>query len=138
MRDEETGALATGISVTDMGKKTVANDLDNARIKFDNVFADRTTLLSRFARVVDKRAEEDGNGRVSGDSSSSGGGSSGGGGGGDGVVRDRDAVSRYHQVDPNQSMRIEVIGQRPVESNALSNRFARKIQKVYSLRWRLS
>lgn len=37
MRDGPSGSLSPGISVVDMGHKTVANDLDNARIKFQNV-----------------------------------------------------------------------------------------------------
>jgi len=91
MRDEHTGTLADGISVTDMGKKTVANDLDNAKIHFDHVFVDRTTLLNRFATILDQPVA----------------------GGGGGARRDgKDVVGVYHQVDPEQSMRIEVIGQR--------------------------
>jgi len=51
MRDTA-GILTAGISVTDMGTKTVANDLDNARIHFDKVFVPRTGLLNRFADMV--------------------------------------------------------------------------------------
>ena len=35
-----------------MGPKTVANDLDNARIKFQNVFVPRGGMLSRLALTV--------------------------------------------------------------------------------------
>jgi len=51
LRDEATGTLVQGVCVTDMGRKTVANDLDNARIRFSEVFAPRETLLSRFVDV---------------------------------------------------------------------------------------
>lgn len=36
----------------DMGLKTVANDLDNARIRFSDVFVPRESLLSRFVDVT--------------------------------------------------------------------------------------
>jgi len=49
------GELAPGIIVEDMGEKTVANDLDNARLSFDNVFAPRSALLNRFCEVRDGR-----------------------------------------------------------------------------------
>eukprot|EP00746_Dinoflagellata_sp_MGD_P127043 gnl/MRDRNA2_/MRDRNA2_61735_c0_seq1.p1 gnl/MRDRNA2_/MRDRNA2_61735_c0~~gnl/MRDRNA2_/MRDRNA2_61735_c0_seq1.p1 ORF type:complete len:547 (+),score=104.90 gnl/MRDRNA2_/MRDRNA2_61735_c0_seq1:90-1643(+) len=52
MRHEGTDQLVPGISLVDMGKKTVANDLDNARIRFTNVFAPRESLLSRFVDVT--------------------------------------------------------------------------------------
>ena len=53
MRDDSSRELRDGISVTDMGQKTVANDLDNARIRFDSVWAPKSALLDRFAGVVD-------------------------------------------------------------------------------------
>lgn len=52
MRDEATGGLAPGFSLVDMGMKTVANDLDNARIRLSDVFAPREALLSRFVDVT--------------------------------------------------------------------------------------
>lgn len=39
------------ITFTDMGKKTTGNDLDNARIKFNNVEIGKECLLSRFAEI---------------------------------------------------------------------------------------
>jgi len=51
MRREEDGTLLPGITVTDMGRKSVANDLDNARIRFENVFASRACLLNRFCTI---------------------------------------------------------------------------------------
>jgi acyl-CoA oxidase len=51
MRDEASGELLQGVSLVDMGKKTVANDLDNARIRFHDVFVPRESLLSRFVDV---------------------------------------------------------------------------------------
>lgn len=53
MRDEATGELLPGIAVEDMGRKTVANDLDNARVSFSGVWADKSALLSRFAEIRD-------------------------------------------------------------------------------------
>jgi len=60
MRDPATGSLIPGISVVDMGKKTVANDLDNARIKFQNVYAPTTALLNRFSGMVDGKYTQHG------------------------------------------------------------------------------
>ena len=39
------------MSVSDMGMKTVANDLDNARISFEGLRVPRSALLSRFGDV---------------------------------------------------------------------------------------
>ena len=55
MRDD-TGHLAEGISVTDMGSKTVANDLDNARITFHNFKVPSDALLARYC-YVDKNGK---------------------------------------------------------------------------------
>ena len=74
LRDDATGALLPGIAVEDMGIKTVANDLDNARVTFDRVPLPRSALLNKFADISPEGA--------------------------------------YVQVDPNEKMRIEVIGQR--------------------------
>ena len=52
MRDES-GALLPGIRVEDMGTKTVANDLDNARVWFDQVRLPKEALLNRFADIRD-------------------------------------------------------------------------------------
>mmetsp|Transcript_7976 Transcript_7976/g.9481 ORF Transcript_7976/g.9481 Transcript_7976/m.9481 type:complete len:514 (+) Transcript_7976:131-1672(+) len=54
MRNEN-GQLIQGIHVTDMGPKTVANDLDNARIRFDDVFTPSFSLLNRFCDIVNGR-----------------------------------------------------------------------------------
>ena len=51
MRHPDTGELVEGITVTDMGRKSIANDLDNARIKFSNVFAPTTSLLNKFCEI---------------------------------------------------------------------------------------
>ena len=45
------GALRAGVRVEDMGSKTVANDLDNARVWFDGVQLPHGALLARFATV---------------------------------------------------------------------------------------
>jgi acyl-CoA oxidase len=42
-------ALADGITVCDMGEKTTANELDNARISFDNLVLPQDALLDRYA-----------------------------------------------------------------------------------------
>jgi len=52
MRDDD-GALRPGIQVEDMGTKTVANDLDNARVWFDQVRLPKSSLLNKFADIRD-------------------------------------------------------------------------------------
>ena len=54
MRQCHDGPLAAGIHVTDMGRKSIANDLDNARIRFDSVFVSRAGLLSKFCTIDDQ------------------------------------------------------------------------------------
>lgn len=44
--------LVEGVTVEDMGKKTVGNDLDNASIIFQNVRVPKSTLLNRYADVT--------------------------------------------------------------------------------------
>jgi len=45
------GVLVPGVTVADMGEKTVGNDLDNAQISFDHVKLPRSALLSKNADV---------------------------------------------------------------------------------------
>lgn len=47
------GELVQGISVDDMGRKTVGNDLDNAWIQFEQVELDKSAMLSKYAQVTD-------------------------------------------------------------------------------------
>eukprot|EP01134_Creolimax_fragrantissima_P003174 CFRG3174T1 len=47
------GKLADGVEITDMGRKTVGNDLDNASIKLTDVVVPKSALLSRFGDVND-------------------------------------------------------------------------------------
>ncbi len=47
LRDPATGALMPGVTAKDMGKKSVGNDLDNARLAFQNFRVPRDALLSR-------------------------------------------------------------------------------------------
>lgn len=47
------GDLVKGITVGDMGRKTVGNDLDNAWIAFDSLEIPRSALLNRFADIED-------------------------------------------------------------------------------------
>ena len=54
MRDPVSGALAPGLRVVDMGRKTIANDLDNARLKFSAVFVPRSAMLDKFAAIDDE------------------------------------------------------------------------------------
>jgi len=50
---DEAGALQPGIRIEDMGTKTIANDLDNARVWFDQVRLPRDAILNKFADVVE-------------------------------------------------------------------------------------
>mmetsp|Transcript_3275 Transcript_3275/g.6213 ORF Transcript_3275/g.6213 Transcript_3275/m.6213 type:complete len:563 (+) Transcript_3275:49-1737(+) len=52
LRDDD-GNLMPGIRIDDMGTKTVANDLDNARVWFDNVKLPKDALLNKFADIKD-------------------------------------------------------------------------------------
>lgn len=47
------GELVSGIEVDDMGKKTTGNDLDNAWIAFNNVRLPKSSMLSRYADIID-------------------------------------------------------------------------------------
>jgi len=49
------GQLCNGIYLEDMGIKTTGNDLDNAWIKFTNVWLPQSTLLNKYADVVDNK-----------------------------------------------------------------------------------
>ncbi|KAJ3325708.1 hypothetical protein HDV06_003509 [Boothiomyces sp. JEL0866] len=55
LRDDN-GRLVSGVEAVDMGKKTVGNDLDNARLIFKNFKAPLNSLLARYVKV-----EPDGN-----------------------------------------------------------------------------
>jgi len=43
------GSLTDGVEATDMGKKTTANELDNASLRFNNVVLDEGALLDKFS-----------------------------------------------------------------------------------------
>lgn len=45
------GKLCKGVSITDMGRKTVGNDLDNARLSFTNFETPQSSLLSRYVNL---------------------------------------------------------------------------------------
>jgi len=51
IRDSSTGELSKGVTATDMGMKTVANDLDNARLNFDHMELGLECLLQRYSTV---------------------------------------------------------------------------------------
>jgi len=53
LREGEEGGLLPGIRIVDMGTKTIANDLDNARVWFDNVKLPKSALLNKFADIDD-------------------------------------------------------------------------------------
>eukprot|EP01134_Creolimax_fragrantissima_P001952 CFRG1952T1 len=55
MRHGEGGKLLPGIRIEDMGTKTIANDLDNARVWFDHVKLPKSSLLNKFADIVDDK-----------------------------------------------------------------------------------
>ena len=42
------GKLLPGITIGDMGGKTIGNDLDNAWVRFTNVMLPKTALLNRY------------------------------------------------------------------------------------------
>ncbi|KAJ3271156.1 hypothetical protein HDV01_007014 [Terramyces sp. JEL0728] len=50
LRDEN-GKLVPGVEAVDMGRKTVGNDLDNARLVFKNFKAPLSSLLARYVKV---------------------------------------------------------------------------------------
>jgi len=45
------GQLVDGVTVEDMGNKTIGNDLDNARVSFSKVWLPRSALLDRYAGI---------------------------------------------------------------------------------------
>ena len=51
LRVTQGGELTKGVMTGDMGVKTIANDLDNAWIAFDNVRVPHSNLLSRYGDV---------------------------------------------------------------------------------------
>lgn len=47
------GQLLPGITIGDMGRKTVGNDLDNAWIRFEGVRLSKGRLLNKYADIID-------------------------------------------------------------------------------------
>jgi len=45
------GDLVDGVTIGDMGDKTIGNDLDNAWVRFSNVWLPKTAILNRYADV---------------------------------------------------------------------------------------
>ena len=45
------GALVDGVTIGDMGGKTIGNDLDNAWIKFDHVKIPKSALLNKYCTI---------------------------------------------------------------------------------------
>lgn len=50
---DSSGKLVPGVSMEDMGDKTIGNDLDNARINFSKVWLPKSSLLDRFGGISD-------------------------------------------------------------------------------------
>jgi acyl-CoA oxidase len=48
----ENGNLVKGITIGDMGKKTIGNDLDNAWIEFKSVEVSKECLLQRYCEII--------------------------------------------------------------------------------------
>ena len=51
MNLRENGEIVENVTMEDMGKKTVGNDLDNARIRFNNVSLPKSSMLNRYADI---------------------------------------------------------------------------------------
>ncbi|KAK3258837.1 hypothetical protein CYMTET_32136 [Cymbomonas tetramitiformis] len=49
------GELIPGIQVGDMGVKTIANDLDNAWLRFTRVWMPKESLLAKYADIIDNK-----------------------------------------------------------------------------------
>jgi len=60
----DSGQLLPGIRVEDMGTKTIANDLDNARVWFDQVRLPKKSLLNKFADIEDDKYVQVGDERM--------------------------------------------------------------------------
>lgn len=50
---DSSGNLTPGVSMEDMGDKSIGNDLDNARINFSKVWLPKNSLLDRFGGITD-------------------------------------------------------------------------------------
>jgi acyl-CoA oxidase len=61
---EEDMSLKTGIRIEDMGVKTIANDLDNARVWFDQVRLPKSSMLNKFADIKDDQYVQVGDERM--------------------------------------------------------------------------
>ena len=51
MNLRENGDVVDNVTMEDMGEKTVGNDLDNARIHFNNVKLPKSSMLNRYADI---------------------------------------------------------------------------------------
>jgi len=49
------GKVCDGITLGDMGTKSVGNDLDNAWLQFENVKMPKSSMLNRYADIIDNR-----------------------------------------------------------------------------------
>jgi len=51
---DASGKLTPGVTMEDMGDKTIGNDLDNARINFSKIWLPKSSLLDRYGGVTDR------------------------------------------------------------------------------------
>jgi len=58
IRDESNNELLPGVTIEDMGQKTVANDLDNARVGFDKMCIPKAALLNKFATIENDKYKQ--------------------------------------------------------------------------------
>jgi len=51
MNFRENGKLVPGVTIGDMGVKTIGNDLDNAWVAFDNIWLPQSALLDKYCKI---------------------------------------------------------------------------------------
>merc|ERR1719253_1817334 len=51
----ENRELVNGVTIGDMGDKTIGNDLDNAWIRFEHVQLPKNALLNKYSDIVDNQ-----------------------------------------------------------------------------------
>jgi len=49
------GSLVPGVTIGDMGVKTIGNDLDNAWVAFDNIWLPKSALLDKYCAIEDNQ-----------------------------------------------------------------------------------
>ena len=51
----QNGKLVNGIEIGDMGRKTSGNDLDNVWINYNNIWLPKSSILNKYADVIDNK-----------------------------------------------------------------------------------